>query len=309
MQAIQVEEDVARQFGVTEAPTLLAQRQLPRPIAFTRVRATATAAKGTQTLPPDAAFVLLVALAPMAAGEIWIGGAHDALPPACPGDTFVFDLATSLAASFAGPYDFVRFYLPAPTLDRLADDQGLPRVRGLRTTPPQVRDPVMQGLALSLLPVLEAPHAGATRFLDSVALAFHAHVMRSYGGTPASGGYAGPGLAPWQLRRVRAFVDANLDADLPIADLAAECRLSPSHFARTFSASTGTPPHKWLVNRRIERAKVLLRGGDDELSQIALACGFVDQSHFTRVFTRSEGQSPGRWRRRHCDLVACVDIG
>jgi AraC-like DNA-binding protein len=82
-----------------------------------------------------------------------------------------------------------------------------------------------------------------------------------------------------------------VDADPSIADLAAECRLSPSHFAR---ASTGTPPHKWLLNRRIDRAKALLLGGGDALSQIALACGFVDQSHFTRVFARSEGLSPGR---------------
>ena len=299
MQAIQVEEDVARQFGLSEAPTLLAQRQLPQPITFTRLRGTAMAGERMPTAVPDAAYVLLVALAPMAAGEIWIEGTHDALPPACPGDTFVFDLATSPVASFVGPYDFVRFYLPAATLDRLAHDQGLPRVQGLRTTPSQVRDPVMQGLALSLLPVLEAPHAEATQFLDSVALAFHAHVMRSYGGTPASRRYAGPGLAPWQLRRVRTFVDANLEANPSIADLAAECRLSPSHFARAFSASTNASPHKWLVNRRIEQAKALLLGSGDELSQIALTCGFVDQSHFTRVFARSEGQSPGRWRRRH----------
>jgi AraC family transcriptional regulator len=299
MQAKHVEQDLARQFSLTEAPTLLAQRQLPRPIAFTRLRATAMAGKRTQTAASDAAFVLLVALAPMEAGEIWIEGMHDVLPPACPGDTFVFNLATSPVVSFAGPYDFVRFYLPAATLDRLADDQGLLRVRGLRTMPPQVRDPVMQGLALSLLPVLEAPDGGAARFLDSVALAFHAHVMHNYCGTPASERYARPGLAPWQLRRVRAFVDANLDADLSIADLAAESRLSPSHFARAFSASTGIAPHKWLVNCRIERAKALLLGGGTALSQIALACGFVDQSHFTRVFARSEGQSPGRWRRRH----------
>jgi AraC family transcriptional regulator len=299
MRAIQVDEDLSRQFGLTEAPTLLAQQQLPRPIAFTRLRATGMGGGRAQTAPPEAAFVLLVALVPMQAAEIRIEGVHDALPPACPGDTFVFDLATSPVINFARPYDFVRFYLPAATLDRLADDQGLRRVRGLHTMPAQVQDPVMQGLALSLLPVLEAPHAEATRFLDSMALAFHAHVMCSYGDTAASERNAGPGLAPWQLRRVRAFVDANLDAHLSIAALAAKCPLSPSHFARAFSASTGISPHKWLVNRRIERAKALLRGSGDELSQIALACGFVDQSHFTRVFARSEGQSPGRWRRRH----------
>jgi AraC-like DNA-binding protein len=158
------------------------------------------------------------------------------------------------------------------------------------------------GLALSVLPVLGKPHAETTLFLDSVAHAFHAHVERSYGGVPASGRAVGSGrLAPWQLRRVHAFADANLDADPSIVDLAAECRLSASHFARAFSASTGISPHKWLVNRRIERSKELLLGGAHELSQITLACGFADQSHFTRVFVRSEGQSPGRWRRLHCN--------
>jgi AraC family transcriptional regulator len=300
MQTMQVEENVARKFGLEQAPTLLAQRQLARPIAFTRLRATGSASGRTMAAPPDAAFVLLVALAPMSAGEIWIDGKHGALPAASPGDTCVFDLETSLSAKLTAPYDLLRFYLPAAALDRLADDQGLPRVRGLRTTPHWTRDPVMQGLALSIASILEEPQTKANRFLDSLALAFHAHVMRRYGAVPASPSGIGAGLAPWQLRRVHAFADANLDADPSIADLAGECRLSPSHFARAFSASTGTSPHKWLVNRRIERAKQLLLGGGHELSQIALACGFVDQSHFTRVFGRSEGESPGRWRRRHC---------
>jgi AraC family transcriptional regulator len=257
---------------------------------------------------PDAAFVFLVALAPMAAGDIRIDGEHDALPAASPGDTFIFDLATNPRASLTAPYDFLRFHLPVAALDRLADDQGLPRVGGVRTMPLRVRDPVMQGLALSILPVLDEPRARADRFLDSVALAFHAHVMRNYGAARASGGHVGSGLAPWQLRRVRAFAQTNLDADLSVADLAAQCRLSPSHFARAFAASTGTSPHRWLVDRRIERAKALMLGGGHALSQIALACGFVDQSHLTRVFARSEGQSPGRWRRRHCHSPSAAPI-
>jgi AraC-like DNA-binding protein len=301
MQAIEVEQDLARQFGLAAAPTLLAQRQLPQPIAFTRLHAPVTAGQRTQAARPDDAFALLVALAPTSAGEIRIDGTNDVLPPASPGDTFVFNLAQSPVVRFSEPYDFVRFYLPAATLDRLADDQGAPRVPNLRTTLPQVRDPVMQGLALSLLPALQAPDTGSTRFLDSVALAFHAHVMRGYGGTPGSGRATSPGLAPWQIRRVRAVVDASPEADPSVAALAAACRLSQSHFARGFTASMGMPPHKWLVNRRIERAKALLLGGREELSQIALACGFGDQGHFTRVFGRSEGESPGRWRRRHCN--------
>jgi AraC-like DNA-binding protein len=57
-------------------------------------------------------------------------------------------------------------------------------------------------------------------------------------------------------------------------------------------------PHQWLMKRRVERSKELLREPGLQLAQIAQICGFVDQSHFARVFLRSENCSPGRWRRR-----------
>jgi AraC-like DNA-binding protein len=59
----------------------------------------------------------------------------------------------------------------------------------------------------------------------------------------------------------------------------------------------GIAPHRWLLNRRVELAKDLLRDRESSLSEIALRCGFADQSHFTRVFTRRAGVSPGSWRR------------
>ena len=148
--------------------------------------------------------------------------------------------------------------------------------------------------------MLQEPSTGNALFLDSVALAFHSHILHRYGGVLGSGGPARGGLAPWQLRRARAFIEAHLDGDPSIPDLAVECRLSVSHFARAFRQATGMPPHRWLMNRRIERAKELLLKGELELAQVALACGFVDQSHFTRFFVRSEGRSPGRWRRLRC---------
>ena len=239
----------------------------------------------------EAAFVLLVAITTLGGDGGW--GATRA------GDTFVFDLRQGPVSAFAEPYDFVRFCLPAAALNELGSDGHLPRVRGLQTTPAPVRDPVMNGLALSLLPALEAPQTAASQFLDSIALAFHAHVTRHYGCRPASEGRSSPGLAKWQLRRIQAFVDAELERAISVSDLARECRLSASHFSRSFSSSTGTSPHRWLNARRVERAKQMLRGGSPELSQIALACGFVDQSHFTRVFSQIQGQSPGRWLRQH----------
>ena len=81
------------------------------------------------------------------------------------------------------------------------------------------------------------------------------------------------------------------------SEVARECRLSVSHFSRAFRRSMGVAPHNWLLTRRVEAAKEKLR--DDRLSllDVALVCGFADQSHLTRVFTRIVGVSPGAWRR------------
>jgi AraC-like DNA-binding protein len=107
------------------------------------------------------------------------------------------------------------------------------------------------------------------------------------------------GLASWQLRRPREFINANLAGDPSISQVANECGLSSSYFARAFKEATGISPHRWLTKQRVERAKELLKDPRCELADIAQLCGFVDQSHFTRVFSRSEGYSPGRWRRLH----------
>ncbi|MGN6465187.1 MAG: helix-turn-helix transcriptional regulator, partial [Rhizobiaceae bacterium] len=82
-----------------------------------------------------------------------------------------------------------------------------------------------------------------------------------------------------------------------LTELASECGLSPRHFARAFKQSVGVAPHHWMVRRRCDRAKDMLRGSETSLADIALACGFADQSHFTRTFTRVFGISPGAWRK------------
>lgn len=105
------------------------------------------------------------------------------------------------------------------------------------------------------------------------------------------------GLAKWQERRAKEVIAARLDSKLSVNEIADACGLSVNHFTRAFRQSTGQSPHQWLTQRRIERAQALIRQVDLPLSEIAVSCGFADQSHFTRVFTDIVGQSPGAWRR------------
>ncbi len=88
-------------------------------------------------------------------------------------------------------------------------------------------------------------------------------------------------------------------------EAAQQCGLSVSHFARAFKETTGLPPHRWLIRRRVEVAEALLRNSRMSLTEVALTCGFADQSHFTRVFSRVVGISPGAWRR-NCEIDASV---
>jgi AraC-like DNA-binding protein len=114
---------------------------------------------------------------------------------------------------------------------------------------------------------------------------------------PAGTDYAVGGLAPWQLRLVCNFIDEHLSDRITIEDLASIARLSRSHFTRAFKASVGCPPHNFILQQRIERAKELMLESAEPLVQIALICGLADQSHFSRTFRAHAGCTPAAWRR------------
>jgi AraC family transcriptional regulator len=105
------------------------------------------------------------------------------------------------------------------------------------------------------------------------------------------------GLSARRLTIVLGYIRAHLHAALTLRELAAVAHLSPYHFARRFKESTGLSPHRYIIARRIERAKQLLH--DDEeltLAQVAARVGFWDQGHFTRHFKRLVGVTPKRFR-------------
>jgi AraC family transcriptional regulator len=92
------------------------------------------------------------------------------------------------------------------------------------------------------------------------------------------------------------FIEANLASDVGLGELAAVAIMSPHHFSELFRRSTGESPHRYVVTRRLERAKNLLRETDLNILDIALSVGFADQSSFTKVFRRRVGVTPGAFR-------------
>jgi AraC family transcriptional regulator len=104
-------------------------------------------------------------------------------------------------------------------------------------------------------------------------------------------------LAPWQIRKVTAHIEANLGRSLRSGELAALVRLSPAHFSRTFRNTFGCSPLEYVTQRRMERAQGLMLSTDVPLAQIALDCGLADQAHFSRLFRKVVGECPRAWRR------------
>ncbi len=97
------------------------------------------------------------------------------------------------------------------------------------------------------------------------------------------------------LRAVEAYIEAHLEQDIALADLAAVAHLSEFHFARQFKQSTGRSPHQFVIHQRVERAKRLIAARELPLAQIATDVGFSDQSQLTRHFKRIVGVTPGRF--------------
>jgi AraC family transcriptional regulator len=105
------------------------------------------------------------------------------------------------------------------------------------------------------------------------------------------------GLSTRQLSAVTEFIRDNLARPIRLSELASLADLSPSQFGRAFKTSTGTTPHLWHLEARIESAKRLLADHRNSLAEVALETGFSEQSHFTRAFHAATGVSPGAWRR------------
>jgi AraC family transcriptional regulator len=112
------------------------------------------------------------------------------------------------------------------------------------------------------------------------------------------------GLAAWQAKRALQYIEDNLGSKMALQHMADSVSLSPSHFSRAFKQSLGSSPMAYVAAQRIERAKLMMTSTRERLTEIALACGFADQSHLTRSFSRSVGMSPRRWRRMTVNLPA-----
>lgn len=160
-------------------------------------------------------------------------------------------------------------------------------------------DRVTLHLALALAAMTRQPQASDPLVAEQLGTALAVCVAGLLAHQPVQG--AAPqslAISPLRLRRVLDYIEASLgERSLSLAEIAAVAHLSPFHFSRAFKSATGTAPHRFVVERRVDRAKTLLADPDISLAEIAAAVGFANQAHFSTMFRRLTSMSPRQYRQ------------
>lgn len=220
------------------------------------------------------------------------------------GGVSAIDLREEPAVLLPSPFETLVLYATQAALDETAIAHRAPRVERL-VWPLGRFDPVVYHLGRTLHSTLEQPGHTSKIFLDHVLHALNCHFVCAYGGVKMPALPFRGGLSSLQMRRATEFLEAHLDGNIDLSQVAEACELSVSHFARAFKQSFRKPPYRWLIDRRVERAKDLMMNSRLPIADIAMQCGFVDQSALNRSFKRIHGVTPGTWRRGiECGRIA-----
>ena len=157
-------------------------------------------------------------------------------------------------------------------------------------------DPFLRQATRLLADEMREPQTAGDLFAESTGHAIALHLLRTHCAMRRRDVRRPGGLSPAQLRHVRALIDEDITTSLTLEVMAAAAGVTRAHFARGFKASTGVSPHRFLIERRLERARQLLAASTQPVGEIAHAVGFASQSHFTTTFTRHVGVSPTTYR-------------
>jgi AraC family transcriptional regulator len=154
-------------------------------------------------------------------------------------------------------------------------------------------DPFVYQIGIALKSALIRNNTNSRLYAETLINTLILHLLEHYSTTrPILSECISGKLPQYKLQRIIDYIDAYLDRDLSLNELANVVQMSPHYFSKLFKSTTGTTPHQYVIRCRIERAKNLMRQGKLSIAEIATQVGFVDQSHFHRHFKRLVGVTP-----------------
>jgi AraC family transcriptional regulator len=167
-------------------------------------------------------------------------------------------------------------------------------------------DQAVWDTALKLKAEVGNSDPSSRQYADALSLALMHELIRSERTISSAAPPLRGGLPRWQQKRVAEFIEAHLAEDISLATLAELADLSLYHFARAFKLSFGVPPHRYHMDRRMDRARNLLQGSALSVTQIGIRIGFRDTSSFTRAYRKFAGVAPSEYRRHQETLQSIV---
>ena len=160
----------------------------------------------------------------------------------------------------------------------------------------RTRNPQIEAIGIMLLTELQQENSGSRLYIDSLTNVLAVNLLRQHAATkPQLPIYEG-GLPLHQLQKILNYIDAHLERDIKLADLARLLDMSQFHFSHLFKQSIGISPYQYLIQQRVERAKKLLKQTDRLIVDIALECGFNSHSHLSKKFRQFTGMTPKAYR-------------
>jgi AraC family transcriptional regulator len=216
-----------------------------------------------------------------------------------PGDMLLTPADVPLFVRWQGEEDCLLIQIPDQLLQRVAQETLSSARNQLFLSPGfQIRNPSLESVAMMLLGEMHQNTGSGRLYQDSLANVLAVHLLRHHATSqPSLPSYAG-GLPSSQLEKIFDHVDAHLDQEIRLEDLADLLSMSQFHFSRMFKHSTGTTPYQYLVRQRIERAKFLLKQSNRSILDIALECGFSGHSHLSKQFRQVTGMTPKAYRTK-----------
>jgi AraC family transcriptional regulator len=216
------------------------------------------------------------------------------------GKVFATSAMTPVAWSWSGPAEMINVWITPERLNHVLVVEG-EGDRGPVELLDRfcIDDPLLAQLGVALRAQGGSPRPFCRLMLAGLVSTLVAHIGQHHSnrGAAAMATRSG-GLSPAHLKLVLDHIDAHIAEEIGLDELAALTGKSPCHFLRCFKQSTGISPHRYVTQRRIDHACKLLVAAELSLVEIALACGFADQSHFGRVFRRERDQTPMAYRRQ-----------
>ncbi|HEX7912397.1 MAG TPA: AraC family transcriptional regulator [Paraburkholderia sp.] len=210
---------------------------------------------------------------------------------------YIRNFTDDYRADLHGAFDFVLVELSRAFITNTCYERNGTAIDGFASLPGR-KDPIFGHLAQVLALTLDSQNEASPLFVEQLGVTISTHLIDKYGNAPARSDKKNPRLSTLHETRAKDMLLAKAEGNVSLGEIADACNLSRSYFIRAFRETTRRTPHQWLLEQRVERARELLAHSDSSLSDIAIACGFSDQSHFTRTFSQLVGTPPGTWRRQ-----------